>query len=125
MDEKRLHVFLEEKKELVFQLLRMTNDAEFNEADNDANAEKFIALVDARQDIIDRLKEIENSIDKEFTKTGTKPFDKEIKSMIGQISKLEAKIDEKSLEIMTKLQDDIKKLNERKKASKVYDSVMF
>lgn len=109
------------KKELVFKLLRMANDISLNEATVEKNVEQYIKLVDAREEIIDKLKELDIKLDP-FKETSLMskellPISQEIREMTDQIARMETDIQRKASGIMVNLQREISSINNRKKES--------
>lgn len=109
-----------QKKELVFRLLRLTNDAALADESPENNAESYIGLVEAREEIINQLKELDGSLE------GAAPpgmaeesasINREIKEMANQIARLELDVNKKALGIMTHFRREIGIVNNQKKDS--------
>ena len=124
-DKDAYHSLLLQKKELVFRLLRMMNDAALKEASVEKNAERYIGLVEAREEIIGELKKL----DGEMEQLGKLPsmseetalLGQQIREMTDQIARLEPGIRKKASGIAVNLQRQISDINERKKISGLYE----
>lgn len=118
-----------QKKELVFRLLRMTNDTQLAETDAAANAERYIGLVEAREEVINELKKLNGEMANLQEPPGVSReaglLNREIKEMLEQIVRLEPELREKAANIMKHLQQEIKNINNRKKISGAYDTANF
>lgn len=118
-----------QKKELVFRLMRMMNDTPLTETDAAANAERYIGLVEAREEVINELKKLNGELANLQEPPGVSReaglLNREIKEMLEQIVRLEPELRGKAANIRTHLQQEIKNINNRKKISGAYDTANF
>lgn len=117
------------KKELVFKLLRMANDTSLAEENAADNAERYISLVETREEVINEIEKLNGELAKLTEPPGvsweTGLLKREIAEMTEQIVRVETEIRKKASNIMTNLQQEIANMNKRKKVSDAYDSAGF
>lgn len=112
---------LAQKKELMFKFLRLSNDVTLTDPSPEQNAESYIRLVEAREEVIDDLRRLDGELDQFGEPPGMSDesalLNQEMKEMADQMARLETDIRSKASGVMSRLQREIKVINDRRKES--------
>jgi alpha-ketoglutarate-dependent taurine dioxygenase len=109
---------LEQKKGLVFELLRLSNDVGLKEGPPEQNADRYVDFVEAREVLIDKLKPIEEALAgfgrQQDLADATAELRQEIQTMGEQVIRLEPDIHRKALAMSVYFQRRINGINTQK-----------
>jgi alpha-ketoglutarate-dependent taurine dioxygenase len=109
-DAKEYRSLIEQKKGLVFELLRLSNDVELKEGTPEQGADRYADFVEAREELIAKLKALDQEMEafsgQELAEDSVelRTMLQEIQTMIDQVIRLEPEIQRKALVLSTHFQ---------------------
>lgn len=123
--------YLNQKREMLNEMLFLTKSVRFNGTDTDA--ENYIALVEKRQEIMDKIHNLDMEADFSPEKIDTLPIGlskdagllwDNIKSLAAQIIELDKELLEKAEGIVNNLKGNMKTMQEGKSIRNIYSEDM-